>query len=65
MVASQFGDIDDTRLESGETVKQFLRSYFGFKHDFLGVIAAVHVAFTVLFVFVFALGIKAFNFQRR
>ncbi|KAH9666408.1 ABC transporter G family member 40 [Citrus sinensis] len=65
LVASQFGDIDDTRLESGETVKQFLRSYFGFKHDFLGVIAAVHVAFTVLFVFVFALGIKAFNFQRR
>ncbi|KAK9232138.1 hypothetical protein WN943_022381 [Citrus x changshan-huyou] len=34
LVVSQFGDLED-KLESGETVKQFLRSYFGYKHDFL------------------------------
>ncbi|KAH9714823.1 ABC transporter G family member 40 [Citrus sinensis] len=64
LVASQFGDIQD-RLESGETVEQFLRSFFGFKHDFLGVVAAVVFAFPVLFALIFAVGIKVFNFQKR
>ena len=63
-MASQFGDIQD-RLESGETVEQFLRSFFGFKHDFLGVVAAVVFAFPVLFALIFAVGIKVFNFQKR
>ncbi|XP_010254256.1 PREDICTED: pleiotropic drug resistance protein 1-like [Nelumbo nucifera] len=61
---SQFGDIED-RLDTGETVESYLREYFGFKHDFLGVVAAVIVGFTVLFVFIFAFSIRAFNFQRR
>ncbi|KAH9666391.1 ABC transporter G family member 40 [Citrus sinensis] len=64
LIASQYGDKED-RLESGETVKHFLRSYFGFKHDFLGVVALVVVAFPMLFAFVFGLGIKFLNFQRR
>ncbi|XP_043695113.1 pleiotropic drug resistance protein 1-like [Telopea speciosissima] len=65
LVVSQFGDIQDT-LESGElTVQEFLSSYFGFRHDFLGVVAIVVVGFNVLFAFVFAFAIKAFNFQRR
>ncbi|KAK9229260.1 hypothetical protein WN944_022219 [Citrus x changshan-huyou] len=64
LVASQFGDIQD-RLESGETVEQFLRSFFGFKNDFLGVVAAVVFAFPVLFALIFAVGIKVFNFQKR
>ncbi|KAF3450815.1 hypothetical protein FNV43_RR06904 [Rhamnella rubrinervis] len=64
MVASQFGDIEDP-LDSGETVKHFLRRYFGFRHDFLGVVAAVILSFTVLFAFIFAFSIKAFNFQKR
>ena len=63
-MASQFGDIED-KLESGETVKQFLDDYFGYKHDFLGAVAAVVVLFAVLFAFVFALGIKILNFQKR
>ena len=65
LVASQFGDIQSTLLENNQTVKQFLDDYFGFKHDFLGVVAAVVVGFVVLFLFIFAYAIKAFNFQKR
>ncbi|CAN4120751.1 unnamed protein product [Withania somnifera] len=63
LVASQFADLQD--IVNDQTVEDFLRSSFGFKHDFLGVVAAVIVAFAVVFAFTFALGIKAFNFQRR
>ena len=65
LVTSQFGDIEDTLLDSNVTVKQYLDDYLGFKHDFLGVVAVVIVGFTVLFLFIFAFAIKAFNFQRR
>ncbi|GMQ08798.1 hypothetical protein CsSME_00052377 [Camellia sinensis var. sinensis] len=64
LVASQFGDIEDT-LDTNETVKDFLRNYFGFRHDFVVIAATVVVGFTVLFTFIFAFSIKAFNFQRR
>ncbi|XP_068648074.1 pleiotropic drug resistance protein 1-like [Aristolochia californica] len=64
LVASQFGDSDQL-LESGQRVDEFIRSYFGFKHDFLGVVSVVIVAFAVLFAFIFAFSIKAFNFQKR
>ncbi|KAM5578905.1 pleiotropic drug resistance protein 1-like [Rosa sericea] len=64
LITSQFGDVDDM-LENGETVKQFLRGYFGFKHDFLGVIAVGLVGYAVLFAFIFAFSIRAFNFQKR
>lgn len=52
-------------MDSGETVKEFLRSYFGYKHDFLGAVAAAMVGFSVLFAIVFAFGIKVLNFQKR
>ncbi|BFG24580.1 hypothetical protein CerSpe_108540 [Prunus speciosa] len=64
LVASQYGDIDDV-LDNGETVKQFLKDYFGFKYDFLGVVAGVVAAFVVLFGLIFAISIKVFNFQKR
>ncbi|RVW77079.1 Pleiotropic drug resistance protein 1 [Vitis vinifera] len=65
LVTSQYGDIEDRLLDTNVTVKQYLDDYFGFEHDFLGVVAAVIVGFTVLFLFIFAFSIKAFNFQRR
>ncbi|CAH9101208.1 unnamed protein product [Cuscuta europaea] len=65
LVVSQFGDIDVEMSGSNQTVKQFVDDYFGFKHDFLGVIAAVTVAFPVIFGFTFAYAIKTFNFQSR
>ncbi|KAJ1416661.1 P-loop containing nucleoside triphosphate hydrolase [Sesbania bispinosa] len=67
LVASQYGDIKQN-IESNEgrpTVEGFVRNYFGFKHDFLGVVAAVIVAFPIVFAFVFAISVKMFNFQRR
>ncbi|XP_009616095.1 pleiotropic drug resistance protein 1-like [Nicotiana tomentosiformis] len=64
LVASQFGDLQND-LGNNETVEQFLDRYFGFKHDFLGVVAAVIVALPVMFALTFALAIKAFNFQKR
>ncbi|XP_043694952.1 pleiotropic drug resistance protein 1-like isoform X2 [Telopea speciosissima] len=64
LVASQFGDIQE-RLETGETVEEFVKNYFGYEHSFLGVVAAVVVGFTIIFVFVFAVSIRLLNFQKR
>ncbi|XP_041993380.1 pleiotropic drug resistance protein 1-like isoform X2 [Salvia splendens] len=63
-IVSQFGEIE-TEMDSGVTVKQFLKDYFGFEHDMLGVVAAILCGFVVLFTFIFAYSIKTFNFQRR
>ncbi|KAL6524197.1 transcription factor [Orobanche minor] len=64
LVVTQFGEIKDV-METGETVEDFLRSYFGFRHDMLGFVAAVLLGFVVLFTIIFAYSIKTFNFQRR
>ncbi|KAF8393289.1 hypothetical protein HHK36_021530 [Tetracentron sinense] len=64
LFAAQFGDIQE-KLDTGETVEDFVRNYFGYRHDFLGVVAVVIVGISVLFGFTFAFSIKAFNFQRR
>ncbi|XP_073140780.1 pleiotropic drug resistance protein 1-like [Henckelia pumila] len=64
LITSQFGDIKD-KMDSQITVEEFLRSYFGFRHDFLGLVAGMVVGFTVLFILIFAFSIKMFNFQRR
>ncbi|XP_030545028.1 pleiotropic drug resistance protein 1-like [Rhodamnia argentea] len=65
LVVSQFGDVKTRLDDTGGTVEEYVRDYFGFRHDFLGVIAAVMLGFTVLFAFIFAISIKVFNFQRR
>lgn len=64
MVASQFGDIAE-KMDSGETVEDFVRTYFGFRHDFLWVVSIVLLGFCLLFGFIFAFGIKTLNFQKR
>ncbi|XP_029125540.1 pleiotropic drug resistance protein 1 [Cajanus cajan] len=64
LVTSQFGDIKE-RIETGETVDEFVRSYFGYRDDFLGLAAVVVVGFSLLFGFTFAFSIKAFSFQKR
>ncbi|KAJ4824979.1 hypothetical protein Tsubulata_014353 [Turnera subulata] len=38
LLITQFGDIKD-QLESGETVEEFLRNYFDFRKDMVGVVA--------------------------
>ncbi|CAK9229936.1 unnamed protein product [Sphagnum troendelagicum] len=68
LVASQLGDIDTNITASGYdkiTVKDYLRSYFDFKHSMVGVCAAVLIGFICLFWLVFASTIKFINFQRR
>ncbi|XP_057969760.1 pleiotropic drug resistance protein 1-like [Malania oleifera] len=65
LIVSQYGDLTDVLTDRNQPVNEFLREYYGFKHDFLGVVAAVVVVFTVLFAFIFAFSIKVFNFQRR
>ncbi|GAB4854144.1 transcription factor [Ancistrocladus abbreviatus] len=64
LVASQYGDIQD-KLDTQQSVQEFLRSYFGYKHDFLGAVAGVIIAIVLLFAFIFAFAIQKFNFQRR
>ncbi|KAH9293069.1 hypothetical protein KI387_041723 [Taxus chinensis] len=71
LITSQFGDIttpmlrSDTSVEMREPVKEFLRSVYGFRHDFLGVTAGVTVGWSILFAFIFAFAIKNLNFQNR
>jgi hypothetical protein len=67
LVTSQFGDIKDSLDFNGRIVpiQDFLRNYFGFKYEFLGIVAVIIVGFTISFVLVFAICIKKLNFQRR
>ncbi|XP_044505622.1 ABC transporter G family member 39-like isoform X2 [Mangifera indica] len=68
LVTSQLGDNGKTVIVPGRnstTVKQFLKEYLGYEYDFLPVVAIVHMAWVLLFFFVFAYGIKFLNFQRR
>ncbi|KAL0354738.1 UNVERIFIED_CONTAM: ABC transporter G family member 53 [Sesamum radiatum] len=64
LAASQLGDVEEY-ISPEYTVKEFLRRYFGFRHDFLGVVAGMHVAFVVVFILTFGFAIRVFNFERR
>lgn len=65
LVVSQFGDIEEKMVDTKETVQQFIRSYYGFRHDFLGYVAVIIVGVATLFTFIFAFSIRVFNFQKR
>ncbi|CAN0881787.1 Pleiotropic drug resistance protein 3 [Linum grandiflorum] len=67
LLTSQYGDIDKELTVFGqqETVSGFLRSYFGFKHDQLGMVAALLIMFPLAFAALFAYFMGRFNFQRR
>lgn len=64
LVASQFGDVED-QFQTGQSVGDFVRSYYGFRHDFISIAALVVVGFGVVFALIFAFAIKTLNFQRR
>ncbi|KAM7276022.1 hypothetical protein ACFE04_017888 [Oxalis oulophora] len=65
MFASQYGDKEEMVVDVGQTVKQFLEDYYGYKHNFVGVVAVVSLAFPVMFALIFAIAIKILNFQNR
>ncbi|KAK6162154.1 hypothetical protein DH2020_001995 [Rehmannia glutinosa] len=48
LVASQFGDVE-AELDTNETVKEFVRNYFDFRHDFVGYVAVIIAGIAVLF----------------
>ncbi|KAF3650987.1 Pleiotropic drug resistance protein 3 [Capsicum annuum] len=64
LVASQFGDVQD-KLDTNETVEEFIESFFDYKYDFVGYVAVILVGISVSFLFIFAYSIKAFNFEKR
>ncbi|XP_004496191.1 pleiotropic drug resistance protein 2-like [Cicer arietinum] len=68
LVTSQLGD-NNTPIEvpgAGTiSVKAYLKKQMGYEYDFLGVVAAAHIAFVIVFLFVFAYSIKVLNFQKR
>ncbi|KAL4336498.1 hypothetical protein AHAS_Ahas12G0016200 [Arachis hypogaea] len=65
LVASQFGDITHVMESEPISVQDFIRLYYGFKHDIIGVCAIMVSGFAVLFALIFAVAIKLFNFQKR
>ncbi|KAJ6346920.1 hypothetical protein OIU76_003581 [Salix suchowensis] len=68
LIVSQYGDIQEPitiSINTTQPVEAYVKDYFGFDHDFLGVVGAVVLGWTILFAFIFAFSIKAFNFQRR
>ncbi|KAH6796479.1 pleiotropic drug resistance 6 [Perilla frutescens var. hirtella] len=68
IVASQFGNLD-SEIEvpgmSSVSVKTFLKQNLGFDHHFLPVVVVMHLFFILLFVIIFAFGIKYLNYQKR
>lgn len=67
MLTSQYGDIDKEIMIFGETktVASFLKDYFGFHHDRLGISALVLIAFPLALASIFAYCVGRLNFQRR
>lgn len=68
LVTSQVGDKESLVQVPGEkpiSVKAYLKQQMGFEYNFLAEVAVAHIAFTLLFLFVFAYGIKYLNFQKR
>ncbi|XP_050940089.1 pleiotropic drug resistance protein 2-like isoform X2 [Cucumis melo] len=68
LVASQVGD-KDVEIEipgfGNAALQMFLKQQFGYDYDFIPTVVAAHVVWVLIFFFVFACGIKFFNFQRR
>ena len=68
LVTSQLGD-KNAELEipgaGSMGLKEFLKESLGYDYDFLPAVAAAHVGWVLLFLFVFANGIKFLNFQKR
>ncbi|XP_044484909.1 ABC transporter G family member 36-like [Mangifera indica] len=69
LIVSQYGDVEDqirvVGTDTRASIKWYIEDHFGFDPDFMGAVAAVLVAFTVFFAFMFAYCIKTLNFQTR
>lgn len=64
LISSQYGD-DNNLLDTNETVAEFVKSYFGYRHDYLGVVAVVVILFASFFAIMFGVAIKFLNYQTK
>lgn len=64
MTIAQYGDVE-TRLDTGEKVVEFMKNYYGYEYNFLWVVTLALIAFSILFVFIYAFSVKRLNFQKR
>jgi CDR ABC transporter len=68
LIVSQYMDLDEIIEVPGEgyqPIKHYITNYFGYRDDFMPVVAAVLIAFCVFFAFMYAYCIKKLNFQQR
>ncbi|KAG6759850.1 hypothetical protein POTOM_036343 [Populus tomentosa] len=67
MLTSQYGDVNKEISVFGETmtVADFVGDYYGFHHNFLGVVGAVLIIFPIITASLFAYFLGRLNFQRR
>ncbi|XP_027349251.1 ABC transporter G family member 39-like [Abrus precatorius] len=68
LVTSQLGNKDGELVIPGAPnmgLKEYLKQSLGYHHDFLPAVAAAHVGWALLFMFIFAYSIKFLNFQKR
>ncbi|KAL8125646.1 hypothetical protein AgCh_013056 [Apium graveolens] len=68
LVVSQVGDKDSALEVPGATnvtVKAYIKENLGYDNNFLPVVIIAHIGWVLLFLFVFAYGIKFLNYQRR
>ncbi|KAK4604283.1 hypothetical protein RGQ29_012685 [Quercus rubra] len=64
LATSLYGDVKN-KLDSGETVAEFIKDYFGFRHDLLWVVCLALIGSCVFFVPLFVASLKILNFQKR
>ncbi len=70
LVASNVGDLDDVFITlSGQTeptsVPDFLRTQFGYRHDWLGWVVLILIGWIITLWAIGAFAFKRFNFQKR
>ncbi|WOL00752.1 hypothetical protein Cni_G09465 [Canna indica] len=69
LIVTQYGDVERRIQVPGQpgeqTIKNYIKNYYGYNTDFMPVVAVVLVVFAVFFAFMFAFCIKKLNFQQR
>ncbi|KAJ3692072.1 hypothetical protein LUZ60_012422 [Juncus effusus] len=69
LIVSQYMDLDEMITVPGQdgkqSIKHYIRTTFGFREDFMPVVAIVLVGFCAFFAFMYAFCIKKLNFQQR
>ncbi|KAG0455937.1 hypothetical protein HPP92_023725 [Vanilla planifolia] len=69
LITTQYGDLNDLidvpGMKDKQAIKTYVKDYYGYHRDFMGVVAVVLVGFCVFFAFTFAFCVRTLNFQRR